>query len=98
VVGDVLTTGNGSWNGTPTIGFTYQWMHCDTSGIACVPLCTAIGSTYLVLASDIGSTIECVVTAANGDGSATVTTPITAAAALLRPSSVCRQPARPSRP
>ena len=80
IVGDTLATGNGSWNGTPTIGFTYQWMNCDTTGTTCAPIPTATGSTYMVQASDIGSTIECVVTAGNGGGSATVTTPVTAPA------------------
>ena len=92
MVGDVLTTGNGSWNGTPTIGFTYQWMHCDTSGMACASIPTAIGSTYVVLASDIGTTIECVVTATNWGGSATVTTLITAAAVAAVAPSVVSQP------
>ena len=87
IVGDTLATGTGSWNGTPTIGFTYQWMDCDTTGTACVPISTATGNTYVVQASDVGSTIECVVTASNGGGSATVTTPVTVpAAAAVAPS------------
>jgi len=78
VVGDTLATGNGSWNGTPTIGFTYQWQDC--AGATCTPIPSAMGATYTVQASDVGSTIECTVTATNGGGSASVTTPPTVAA------------------
>ena len=89
IVGDTLATGNGAWNGTPTIGFTYQWMNCDATGLACAPIPAATGNTYVVQASDIGSTIDCVVTATNGGGSATVTTPITVpAGASVAPSVV----------
>jgi hypothetical protein len=80
VVGDTLVTGNGAWNGTPAIGFTYQWMYCDSTGMACAPIPSATGSSYVVQSSDVGSTIDCVVTATNGGGSATVITPITAVA------------------
>ena len=92
VVGDTLTTGDGSWNGTPTIGFSYQWMDCDPTGMACAPIATASGSTYVVMTSDIGSSIECVVTASNGGGSATVTTPISAAAVVAVAPSVVTLP------
>jgi len=78
VVGDTLATGNGSWNGTPTIGFTYQWLDC--AGATCTPIPSATGATYTVQGSDVGSTIECTVTATNGGGSASVTTPPTVAA------------------
>jgi len=39
-----------------------------------------MGGTYTVQASDVGSTIECTVTATNGGGSASITTPPTVAA------------------
>ena len=77
VVGDTLSVGTGSWNGTPTIGFGYQWRDCDSSGGACTPIAGATGSTYTVQAADVGSTIDCAVTASNGGGSATVDSPPT---------------------
>ena len=80
VVGDTLATGNGSWNGTPVIGFTYQWLDCDGSGANCTQIPTATGATYTVQTADVGSTIECVVTASNGGGTASVTSPPTVVA------------------
>ncbi len=80
VVGDVLTTGTGSWNGTQPIALSYQWSDCDSSGTICTPIGGATGPTYTVGSGDVGSTIECTVTASNGGGSADVTTPPTAAA------------------
>jgi hypothetical protein len=80
VVGDVLSTGTGSWNGTPPIGFAYQWSDCDASGTVCTPISGANGPTYTVQPTDVGSTIESTVTASNGGGSASATTPPTVAA------------------
>jgi hypothetical protein len=89
VVGDALTVGNGTWNGTPTITFGYQWQDCDSTGTVCTPIAGATGQTYTVQTSDVGSTIDCVVTAANGGGSVPVATPPTVAAiAAVAPSVV----------
>ena len=78
VVGDVLSVGTGSWNGTQPIGFGYQWSDCDAAGGNCSPIFGATGPTYTVQSSDVGSTIESSVTASNGGGSASTTTPPTA--------------------
>jgi len=57
--------------------------------MACTPIPLATGGTCAVQPNDIGSTLECMVTAANGGWSATVTTPATAvAAAAVAPSVV----------
>jgi len=80
VLGDTLATTSGSWNGTPVIGFTFQWQDCDGAGANCTSIPSATGATYTVQAADVGSTIECVVTASNGGGSASVTTPPTVVA------------------
>jgi len=80
VVGDTLAVGTGSWNGTPTITFGYQWQDCDSTGTVCTPIMGATGPTYTVQPSDVGSTLVVAVTAGNGGGSASVTTPPTVAA------------------
>lgn len=68
VVGNTLSTTNGSWANTPT-SFTYQWMR---NGVA---ISGATSSTYVVVSADVGSTtpITCVVTATNANGSGSAT-------------------------
>jgi hypothetical protein len=63
-VGQTLTATNGTWVGTPTITFTYQWKR-NGSNIG-----GATSSTYLLVSADQGggTTIQCVVTGTNGIG------------------------------
>ena len=68
VVGQALTSTTGTWSGTPTITYSYQWKRGATN----------IGtnaSTYTLVAADAGNTsnITCVVTATNTAGSANAT-------------------------
>ena len=64
VVGTVLSSGTGTWNGAPT-SFTYRWRSggVNVSG--------ATGSTYTVRAADVGQLIVCRVTAYNATSSGT---------------------------
>jgi hypothetical protein len=63
--GQTLTTTNGTWTGSPTIVYTYQWQRdgVDIGG--------ATASTYVQVAADAGKTIRCRVTGTNGVGNAT---------------------------
>jgi hypothetical protein len=61
-VGQTLTTTNGTWTGTPTITFAYQWRR-DGANIP-----GATSSTYVVQVADQGAGITCRVTATNPDG------------------------------
>ena len=70
--GQTLTASNGSWNGSPT-SFAYRWRDCDSAGSNCVDIAGATGSTYVVQASDVGSTLRVVVTATNAGGSTAAT-------------------------
>jgi len=63
-VGQTLTTTDGSWTQSPT-GFTYQWQLDGTTNIV-----GATSSTYVIQASDVGHTLNSVVTATNAFGSA----------------------------
>ena len=63
-VGQTLSTTNGSWQGIATITFTYQWRR-DT-----VDITGATASTYVLVADDYATDVDCVVTATNGLGSA----------------------------
>ena len=76
-VGDLLTTTDGTWSGTPT-SFTYQWKRGATN----------IGTnanTYTLVSADAGLNITCVVTATNATGSTNATSNVFVAAALAAP-------------
>jgi hypothetical protein len=63
-VGETLSTTNGTWQGVATITFTYQWRR-DAVNIS-----GATSSTYVLVAADYTTDVDCVVTAANALGSA----------------------------
>jgi hypothetical protein len=64
--GQTLTTSNGSWSGTTPMTYTYQWQQDGATNIA-----GATSGTYTAQASDVGHTLDAVVTATNSVGSAT---------------------------
>jgi len=63
--GETLTARDGSWTGTPTIGFAHQWQRCDTKGQACKSIAGASAATYVAGADDVGATLRVVVSAGN---------------------------------
>lgn len=65
-VGQTLTATNGTWTGTPTIVFTYQWRRDGAD----IPGATA--STYSLVTGDLGTNIVARVTGTNGTGTAAV--------------------------
>ena len=67
--GSTLTANPGSWDGTPTITYEYQWQRCDAAGANCVNIPGETGSTYTLTPADVGSTIRVLVTAVNDAGS-----------------------------
>ena len=68
VVGQTLTTSNGSWIDSPT-SYAYEWQDCDTLGILCTNIAGAGSSSYVPVITDVGQTIRAVVTASDGSGS-----------------------------
>jgi len=64
VEGQELTVTTGTWTGTPSPTFTYQWQ-ANGSNIS-----GATSSSYTVEVAYVGNTIRCVVTATNAEGSA----------------------------
>ena len=64
-VGQVLTTTNGTWLNSPTL--TRQWFAGGQ------PIAGATGTTYTVLAGDVGKTINVVVTGISTNGTQTAT-------------------------
>jgi len=64
VIGQTLTTTDGTWTGTTPITYTYQWQRNGS------PILGATSSTYLLVYADVGTNVRCVVTATNAIGSA----------------------------
>jgi hypothetical protein len=77
-VGELLTADKGTWTGTPTPTFTYQWRICDNNGGACHDITGATGTEYSVKSGDQGNTIRVQVTGTNSDGKDTGTSVPTA--------------------
>ncbi|MFY7885673.1 MAG: hypothetical protein ACOVOV_12625, partial [Dolichospermum sp.] len=69
-VGNVLTTTNGTWNGSPSPTFTYWWKR---NGVPVVPFPTPSATTYNLTQLDAGYTITCEVYATNTFGTASAT-------------------------
>ncbi len=78
VEGDTLSASTGTWTGSPT-SYSYQWEDCNTSGEACSSISGATGSTYKLVAGDVGHTVRVVVTASNAGGSTPASSSATAA-------------------
>jgi fibronectin-binding autotransporter adhesin len=79
--GQILTTSDGTWSGSPPPTFTYEWQRCNSAGSGCAVLSGQHSSTYAVVDADIGSTIRSLVTATNSTGTATAQSSQTAAVA-----------------
>ena len=79
--GATLTADKGTWSGTPTITYGYQWRRCDAAGANCADIAGATGTTYVLTHADVDGTVQLRVTATNAAGSAAeATTPSTAVA------------------
>jgi hypothetical protein len=85
VVTKLLTASPGTWSGTPTVTYAYQWRSCNSTGTSCVAIAGATSSTYTPVSADAGSKLTVVVTATNGAGSASASATPTAVVAHLFP-------------
>lgn len=65
-VGKTLSTTTGTWSGTETIEFEYQWQRCTTNQAnTCTDIDGAESSTYTLTLADFGKYLRSVVTAQN---------------------------------
>jgi hypothetical protein len=76
--GATLTVGPGSWSGTPSPHFTYQWQRCIGTGGGCSDIPGATGTTYVAGSADVAHTLRVNVTASNTNGASVATTAETA--------------------
>jgi outer membrane protein assembly factor BamB len=85
--GQTLSVTTGSWTNDPS-SYAYEWLDCDSTGDNCTSIPNAIGDTYTLTSSDIGSTIEASVTATNGTGSGVPATSVATAVVQAPPAEV----------
>jgi surface protein len=78
-VGSTLTTTDGTWTGTPTPTFTYQWYRGASS------IGGATASTYVTIIADTSLAVTCQVTGTNIGGSATATSNSITPTAVVTP-------------
>lgn len=71
--GQTLAAHPGTWSGSPTPSYSYQWRRCNSSGASCSNISGAATSSYVLVGSDDHSTIRVQVTASNSHGSASAT-------------------------
>lgn len=85
--GNTLTANTGTWSPSSGVTFTYQWLRCNTSGLACNPVqstnsCTTTvfncSSTYTLGSSDIGDQMEVVVRGTDSSGATDYGSAVTA--------------------
>lgn len=81
-----LQVQHGTWSGDG-ITYGYQWRRCTLSGVTCVDVAGATGTSYVLGRDDVSARIAVVVTATSAGGTATATTqPTAVVAALPQPS------------
>jgi hypothetical protein len=73
-VAQTLRVSNGSWSGSDTLGFSYQWLRCSKALGGCQPIPGATAARYEVAARDVGVRISVIVSASNRAGSMWATT------------------------
>lgn len=67
--GQRLSASTGSWSGSGTISYSFQWQRCSSGGSSCGDISGATSQTYDVGSSDVGRTLRVVVTATSSSGS-----------------------------
>jgi hypothetical protein len=68
--GQRLSATSGTWTGSGTIAYAYQWYRCDTTGAHCSSVHGATLATYTLAAADAGKTIGLTVRATDSTGTA----------------------------
>ncbi len=83
--GKKLKATPGSWSGEKPLTYSYSWERCDAAGGECAPIPSAKTAVYEPGTQDVGHTLRALVTAANGEGSATAASAASAKVAPAAP-------------
>lgn len=63
-----LTATTGTWAGSATLSYAYQWYRCDAGGAHCSSIHGSTRATYTLVAKDVGTTIGLTVRATDTTG------------------------------
>ena len=74
--GKQLRASAGTWSGSGTVTYAYQWYRCDANGAHCASVHGATRSTYTLAARDAGATIGLTVRAADSTGTTAAYAPL----------------------
>ena len=66
--GKQLTVSTGTWTGSGTVTYAYQWYRCDSSGAHCSSIHGATRASYTQVAKDVGGTLSAAVAATDTTG------------------------------
>ena len=77
--GQTLTATTGTWTGTPTITYSYQWVRGASTNVG------TNSSTYTLVGADVGNTMHVTVTATNSAGNANASSANTATVGAIAP-------------
>ena len=95
--GRTLSATTGTWDGDPT-SFYYEWQDCDQNGQNCTDKGTD-ANTYALGTTDVGHTVQVIVTATNDSGQGQATSNLTAVVqAATSPAPNSPPPTTPSPP
>jgi hypothetical protein len=86
--GKRLTATAGTWVGSGTITYAYQWYRCDAAGSHCSSIHGATKSTYTQVLKDEGRTLGLTVKATDSTGSALAYAPLVGIVGLKKATSV----------
>ncbi|MBJ7355045.1 MAG: thrombospondin type 3 repeat-containing protein [Thermoleophilaceae bacterium] len=75
VVGQSVSTSNGTWTPGSGVGFTYEWLRCtdNVSALSCTTIPAQTAASYTLVAGDLGTYIRSKVTGTNVTGAASAT-------------------------
>jgi Putative amidase domain/PKD domain/Concanavalin A-like lectin/glucanases superfamily/WD40-like Beta Propeller Repeat len=91
--GHTLTAEPGSWSGSGSIGYAYQWRQCDEYGANCEDISGATSSTYTPGEAAVGASLRVVVTATDANGSLAATSAATQPIAAVSSPTIGEAPA-----
>jgi hypothetical protein len=97
LTGSTLSAQPGEWSaptGAGAVTYGLQWQDCDSDGNNCNSIPGAQGASYTPAARDAGHTLRVLVSAADSDGSTSLTT--TASAVVAAPQALTQFPTEPT--